>query len=80
MFTSKKFLIFWYILKKISIQVDLRNLDKEKANGRPPQEIEGNEFNKKLKYEIFNRFKLRKNQENRNPQLLMLHTRTESIK
>ena len=35
---------------------------------------------KKLKYEIFKRFKLRESPENRIPQLLMLHTRTEAIK
>ena len=39
-----------------------------------------NEFIKKLKYEIFKRFKLRENPENKNFQLLMLHTRTEATK
>ena len=37
-------------------------------------------IHKKLKYENFKRFKLRENPENRIPQLLMLHTRTEAIK
>ena len=37
-------------------------------------------IHKKLKYENFKRFKLRENSENRIPQLLMLHTRTEAIK
>ena len=55
-------------------------LDKEKANWKTTLRNRRNEFNKKLKYEIFKRFKLQENPENRNPQLLMLHTRTEAIK
>ena len=55
-------------------------LDKEKANWKTTLRNRRNEFNKKLKYEIFKRFKLRECPENRIPQLLILHTRTETIK
>ena len=55
-------------------------LDKEKANWKTTLRNRRNEFIKKLKYENFKRFKLRENPENRIPQLLMLHTRTEAIK
>ena len=55
-------------------------LDKEKANCKTILRNRRNEFIKKLKYEIFKRFKLRENPENRIPQLLRLHTRTEAIK
>ena len=55
-------------------------LDKKKANWKTTRRNRRNEFIKKLKYENFKRFKLRENPENRIPQLLMLHTRTESIK
>ena len=54
--------------------------DKEKANWKTTQRNRRNKFNKNLKYENFKRFKLRENPENRNPQLLMLHTRTEAKK
>ena len=55
-------------------------LDKEKANWKTTLRNRRNEFTEKLKYENFKRFKLRENPENRIPQLLMLYTRTESIK
>ena len=55
-------------------------LEKEKANWKTTLKNRRNEFNKKLKYENLKRFKLRENPENRIPQLLMLHTRTEAIK
>ena len=55
-------------------------LDKEEANWKTSLRNRRNELNKKLNYEIFKRFKLREHPENKNPHLLMLHTRTEAIK
>ena len=80
MFTSKKFLIFWDLLKKKYPSRIEDTLDKEKANWKTTLRNRRNEFIKKLKYENFKRFKLRENSENRIPQLLMLNTRTEAIK
>ena len=63
MLTIKKFLIFWHLSKKKKYSHRLEvTLDKEKTNWKTTLRNGRNEFNKKLKYENFKRFKLRETQ------------------